>query len=83
MNQPAAYLAAPFQASWVQGIALLAILQFSRVWEGMSYMCFVFASDLDCVLLNGHVQWWQQTCHLNAYLVACPVGVDTTSVAIE
>lgn len=88
MNQPAAYLAAPFQASWVQGIALLAIIPFSRLWEGMSYMCFVFASDLACVLLNGHVQcwlkkWWQQTCHLDAYLVAYPVGVDTTSVAIE
>lgn len=43
-------LSAPF--------ALLAILQLSREWEGMSYMCFVFASDLDCVLLNGHVQCW-------------------------
>lgn len=36
--------------------ASLAILQLPRGWEGMSYMCFVFASDLGCVLLNGHVQ---------------------------
>lgn len=59
-------LSAPF--------ALLAILQLTRVWEGMSYVCFVFASDLDHVLLNGHVQCWLKNRQQQTWPPQCLFG---------
>lgn len=59
-------LSAPF--------ALLAILQLSRAWGGMSYVCFVFASDLDRVLLNGHVQGWLKNRQEQTWPPSCLFG---------